>query len=128
MKKLLLLFIITIFSNAFAGDLGKIDPLSANKLFTEKKAIIVDVREPREQKGGMVKSALSVPLSTMKNNNDEWEKIVKTFPKDKTVVVYCGIGAHAEIVGLELAKKGYKVLNMGGFDSWVQEGLPTEKK
>lgn len=128
MKKLLLLFIITIFTNAFAGDLGKIDPLSANKLFTEKKAIIVDVRELREQKRGMVKSALSVPLSTMKNNKDEWEKIVKTFPKDKTVVVYCGIGARAEIVGLELAKKGYKVLNMGGFDSWVHAGLPTEKK
>jgi rhodanese-related sulfurtransferase len=46
----------------------------------------------------------------------------------KTVIVYCGSGRRSEMVGTELAKKGYKVLNMGGFDSWKNAGLPVENK
>ena len=41
----------------------------------EKKAIIVDVREPSETKEGMAKDAISVPISTMKDKKEEWEKI-----------------------------------------------------
>ncbi|MBC7540441.1 MAG: rhodanese-like domain-containing protein [Bacteriovorax sp.] len=128
MKKLLALFLGLTMTMALASGLEKINPLEAEKMQKEKKAIIVDVREPNEIKEGMAKEAISVPLSTMKDKKKDWEKIVNTFPKDKTVIVYCGIGVRAEKVGLELAKKGYKVLNMGGFESWEKAGLPLVKK
>ncbi|MGZ3788509.1 MAG: rhodanese-like domain-containing protein [Bacteriovorax sp.] len=127
MKKLLALFLGLMMTIALANDLEKIRPLDAEKMQKEKKAIIVDVRELDELKEGMARDARSVPLSLMKDKKSEWEKIVATFPKDKTVIVYCGIGKRAEIVGQELAKKGYKVLNMGGFNSWEKAGLPVEK-
>lgn len=128
MKKILTLLLGLTMTMALASGLEKINPLAAQKMQKEKKAIIVDVREPSELKEGMAKEAISVPLSTMKDKKEEWEKIVATFPKDRTVIVYCGIGIRAEKVGLELAKKGYKVLNMGGFESWEKAGLPVEKK
>lgn len=132
MKKilsLLALFSVAILLNfVFANPVESIKPLEAQKMQQEKKAIIVDVRELDELKAGMVKDAVSAPLSTMKDKKEEWEKIVSTFPKNETVIVYCKSGRRAGIVGEELLKKGFKVLNMGGFESWEKAGLPVDKK
>lgn len=132
MKKILSLFAIfsiaVLLNFVFANSVESIKPVDAQKMQQEKKAIIVDVREADEIKEGMVKGASIAPLSTMKEKKDEWEKIVSTLPKDKTIVVYCRSGHRAGIVGEELQKKGFHVLNMGGFESWQKAGLPVEKK
>lgn len=128
MKKILFVLPVLLMTWVYANTLDKVRPVDAEKMMTDKKAIIVDVREPEEIKEGMAKDAQSVPLSLMQNKRDEWDKIIASFPKDKTIVVYCRSGRRSEIVGTELAKKGFKVLNMGTFDSWKEAGLPVIKK
>lgn len=132
MKKLLSLFSFLLLALTLnfvlASQLESIKPLDAQKMQNEKKAILIDVRELDETKDGMAKGALFIPLSMMKDKKDEWEKIVATLPKDKTIIVYCRSGRRSDIVGEELIKKGFKVLNMGGFEYWQKAGLPVEIK
>jgi rhodanese-related sulfurtransferase len=72
MKKLLALFMAFMMTLAMASGLEKITPVEAQKMLAAKTSIIVDVREPAETKLGMVKDALTVPLSLMKDKNEEW--------------------------------------------------------
>lgn len=129
MKKLLsiiaLLVVALSVNFVMADQVEKIKPVEASKMIQEKSAIIVDVRELDEQSAGMVKDAISLPMSTMKEKKEDWEKLVAAFPKDKTVVIYCKSGRRAGIVGEELVKKGFKVRNMESFDSWQSAGLPV---
>lgn len=111
-----------------ADQVEKIKPLEASKLVADKAAFIVDAREVDEQNAGMVKDAISLPTSLMNEKKGEWDKIVSTFPKDKTVVIYCRSGRRSGIMGTELLKKGFKVRNMESFDSWQDAGLPVLKK
>ena len=124
----LLLFFISIKNFVMANQLENIKVQDALKMQNENKAVIVDVREQVELNEGMVKMALSIPISLMEEKKDEWEKKVSTLPKEKTIILYCRAGRRAEKVGAELVSKGYKVLNMGGFDSWKNAGLPLEIK
>ncbi len=132
MKKILslvgfLLVAITL-NFVMADQLETIKAVDAHKMQQDKSAVIVDVRELDEQKEGMAQDAVSAPLSTMKENKVEWEKIVAALPKDKTVIVYCKSGRRAGVVGEELVKRGFKVLNMETFSSWQGAGLPVFKK
>ncbi len=115
---------IVLFKFVFALD--TVSPNQAKQLVDEKKAVIVDVREADEVKAGKVKGAIVLPMSLMNNNKAEWEKEADKLPKDKTIIVYCKSGRRAGLVGDELTKKGFKVQNMGGFDSWKSAGFPVE--
>lgn len=127
MKKLFIAYFVLMMSFSFAADLTKVKPVEAEKMLKEKKAILLDVREAEETKEGMAQEAQSLPLSMMNEHKADWEKIVSGYPKDKTIIVYCRSGRRSEIVGQELQKKGYKVLNMGGFDTWKEAKLPLKK-
>lgn len=102
------LFSYVLLTFSYAGIIPGIGVKDTKILIDNKKAIIIDVRETVEIKNGMVKGAILLPLSKM--------------------IVYCALGRRAGIVGTELEKKGYKVLNMGKFSSWKDAGLPIEIK
>lgn len=121
-----IILVVIIFNYVLANQLEKTTPESAYKMQNEKNAIIVDVREQNEQKDGRVKNALSLPMSVMDNNKVEFEKMILALPKDKNIIVYCRSGRRSGLVGSELEKRGLKVLNLGGFDSWKTQGLPIE--
>jgi rhodanese-related sulfurtransferase len=130
MKKIKLisvaLGIAIIFKMAFASNLDSISPADAYKLQQDKKAIIVDVREADEVKAGKVKDALVIPMSIMNQSPIEFDKAVSTLPVDKQIILYCHSGRRAGIVGEELLKRKFKVVNMKAFDAWKSAGLPTE--
>lgn len=115
-----------LFRFVLASSLESIKPIDAQIMVTEKKAIILDVREPEELKEGKVKDAVVIAKSLMDNNKEAWGREIDKLPKDKTIVVYCRSGRRSEVVGGELVKKGFKVLNMGGFSAWKSSGLPVE--
>lgn len=106
-----------------AAPIPAISPKDAMKLFVENKAIIIDVRETEELKGGMVKDAVMLPLSLI--NTDAFEEIILSLPTDKTLVLYCRSGRRSTIMGTELLKRGYSVLNMGSFEAYRNAGLPV---
>lgn len=74
-----------------------------------------------------IKSTLAIFLALLTNVNAQDLDISKP-PKDKQVIVYCRSGRRSSIVGHELQKRGFRVLNMGSFDSWKSAGFETEEK
>lgn len=121
-KSILLLSFLMIHS-LMAAPIPAITPVNAMKLLNEKKAIIIDVRETEELKSGMVKDAIVFPLSLM--NTDAFEEMILSLPIDKTLILYCRTGRRSTIMGIELEKRGYSILNMGGFEAWRAAGLPV---
>ncbi len=120
-SKITLLFLMI--ENLLAATIPAISPRDAMELLTQKKAIIVDVRETGELKNGMVKDAMIMPLSLM--NTDAFEEVVLSLPLDKDLIIYCRSGRRSNIMGTELEKRGYTVWNMGAFDAWRDAGLPV---
>ncbi len=108
------------------SSLKEISPISAYQFQKDKKAVIVDVREENETSKGRVKDSVLLPLSLMKNDPVAFKAKVDELKKYNSVIVYCQSGRRAGIVGEELKKNGLDVYNMGGFDSWKNQKLPTE--
>ena len=119
--KFLLFFFLTI-QSLFAAPIQSITPSEAMEMVKQNHAVMVDVRELDEIKNGMVKDAIILPLSLI--NTEAFEEKVQTLPTDKNLILYCKSGRRAGIMGLELEKRGFAVLNMGGFDAWRNSGLP----
>lgn len=127
-KKTLLTLLLLSTTKLFATSLATITPLESEKLLKENNAVIVDVRELDETSQGAVSGTNYIPLSLMTDNKKEFEKRITELPKDKTIIVYCRSGRRSGIMGSELQKRGFKVLNMGAFDAWKAAGLKTEEK
>ena len=106
-----------------SDEVGKISAKVAAQLVQENKAVLIDVREKDEIALGMAQPAKWFPSSKL--NTAEWDQFLVGLPKDKEVILYCRSGRRASNVAKILTSKGYKVKNMGAFDSWVQEKLPT---
>lgn len=106
-----------------AAPIVTIGPKEALEMVKQNKAVFVDVRETEELKGGMVKGAIMLPLSLM--NTDAFEEMIQSLPTDKTLILYCKSGRRAGIMGTELEKRGYPVLNMGAFEAARNAGLPV---
>lgn len=99
--------------------------LSADELKSrmDKKDIsLIDVREPREWKGGIVPEAIPTYVG-------ELEKNLPDLPKDKPVASMCSVGNRGSIGASILQRAGYKnVYNvLGGFMVWKKKGYPVTK-
>lgn len=120
------LVMFILFKFAFAQSIDPIKLDEAKKLIENQSAIVVDVREPSEVKEGKLTGAVVIPMSLMNSNKEEFSKKVDQFSKEKTILLYCRSGRRSGIVGSELKKLGYKVYNLGGFDSLKSNGFKTE--
>jgi rhodanese-related sulfurtransferase len=84
---------------------------------------VVDVRSKEEFAEGHLPRANSVPLADL-------PKRLASLPKDKMIITYCGslTCQLAPTAALQLAEKGYKVMELhGGFKEWKEGGYPVEK-
>lgn len=63
--------------------------------------IILDVRESDEAMNGMIRDAVNIPESTIKNR-------FKELPKNKEIITHCATGIRAENVFAELKEAGFK--------------------
>jgi len=86
------------------------------------KYYIVDLRSAEDYAKGYVKGAVSVPLATL-------AEAVKSFPKDKTIVVYCYSGQTAAMAAVPLKAEGFKLISIStGFPGAEAGGFAIEKK
>lgn len=116
MKKILiliLLFIITGCNND--KDILQTSNKELQKILSEEKYIIVDVRTNQEYELSHVVDAINIPY-------DEIDKSIN-LDKDKTIIVYCMSGTRSNIVYGELKKLGYNVYDLGAFN---EIDLPKE--
>ncbi|MGM9738700.1 MAG: rhodanese-like domain-containing protein [Candidatus Cryptobacteroides sp.] len=82
---------------------------------------LVDVRTPAEYSEGHIPDALNI------NVMDEGflSAAVSALSKDRTVAVYCRSGRRSKNAAVQLAKEGFKVVELdGGFIGW--NGPKTE--
>jgi rhodanese-related sulfurtransferase len=78
-----------------------------------RDAVILDVRAKSEADAGALPNILNIPL-------DELEQRLSELPKAKSILIYCGTGARAEMA--------YNVLKKAGIDAkYVKAKVEAEK-
>ena len=102
-------------------DIPQIDVAEAKKLFDDKSATFVDVRDPDSYFGGRIPGATWVHgqnVDTFQNEAD----------KEHPHVIYCFHGNMSQGATEQFLEKGFKtVYSMaGGFGAWGTASYPTE--
>jgi len=73
---------------------------------------IIDVRSEKAYSNGHIPTAKSFPAATVASRLNE-------IPKNQYLIIYCTVGANAQIVSRKLKKAGYKrYINWGGLSRW----------
>ena len=100
------------------------DPLpTVQENIATHKAVLVDVREPKEWKEGHVEGAISLPLSSLKKGV-ETTTIEQEVPKDKIVYTHCVLGVRALKAANILEKLGYNVRPLkAGYEDLIKAGF-----
>jgi rhodanese-related sulfurtransferase len=122
LKVLLGLFLSLGSFAAHAEDV--ISPKEAAALHSEKKAIIVDVREDNEWNAGHIADAIHIPLGQLKDRLPELQAY-----KDGTIITQCRSGKRSLSAQELLKTAGFsKTYSMdGGIQAWTEQGLTTTK-
>src|ERR1051325_3557688 len=131
MSRIDISFILIIISGLIASIYGQVnaaelsnDPLpTVQENITTHKAVLVDVREPKEWKEGHVEGAISLPLSSLEKGGDT-TTIEKEVPKNKIVYTHCVRGVRAVKAANILEKPGYNVRPLkAGYTDLVNAGV-----
>lgn len=105
-----------------SGSQGKIlkkyiDPVELKKIveLPVDSIWIIDVRSEKAFENGHIPTAKSFPAGSVTSRLTE-------IPKSKYLIIYCTVGANAQIVSKKLRKAGYKrYINWGGLSRWIWE-------
>jgi len=89
-------------------------------------AVLVDVREPAEWKGGVAQVAVLLPLSDLRGPRQRWTPFLET-NRSKRILLYCQSGMRSGMAASILKAEGFDAANMGTFSSWQADGLPVRK-
>jgi rhodanese-related sulfurtransferase len=73
---------------------------------------IIDVRSEKAFQSGHIPAAKSFPAGSIMQRMNE-------IPREKYLILYCNVGANAQIVSKKLRKAGYRrYINWGGISRW----------
>ncbi|KAG8373614.1 hypothetical protein BUALT_Bualt11G0042600 [Buddleja alternifolia] len=93
----------------------------------------LDVRTNEEFSAGHVAGAVNVPFMTrvgpgMSRNPNFVEEVLTHFGKDDEIIVGCQLGKRSLMAASQLLSAGFTGITdmAGGYDAWLQNGLPTE--
>jgi len=118
------LFLILLTAATLSAAASKDITSAEAKSFIEKnrKAFILDVRTPQERSQGFIPGSVLIPIDTI-------EKRLGEVPKNRPVVVYCGVGSRSRAVAQALSGRGYpEVYNMrDGIAGWYRNGFPIQR-
>ncbi|MCZ2127341.1 MAG: rhodanese-like domain-containing protein [Anaerolineales bacterium] len=97
------------------------DELNA-RLKSDKRVILLDVRQPQEFEQGHIAGAKLIPLGELSRRMNE-------LPTDREIVCVCASGNRSSSATKALVKAGYKAVNMsGGMFAWRRSKLPVKQK
>lgn len=100
---------------------------SVKKSVTDKKAVIVDVREQSEWDDGHLKDATLLPLSDLKSGVTA-EKLKEKLGDAKVLYLHCGSGKRCLTAADLLKKQGYDVRPLkAGYADLVKAGFEKAK-
>jgi rhodanese-related sulfurtransferase len=116
---------ISLFSPA-DSDVRRVEPAEAAQLVHDRKAVLVDVREPAEWAGGVAQKAVLLPLSDLTGARLKWKPFLSQIG-DREIILYCHSGARCGTAARILAAEGFKAANGGSLRAWHRAGLPVCK-
>jgi phage shock protein E len=127
-------FLASILLATLAGNAGwsaehTKDSLDAvSKALTDKKAILLDVREQSEWDDGHLKQAVLLPLSVLDAGADA-KTVGKVLSKDKVIYIHCHSGRRCLKAADILDKQGYDVRPLkAGYPDLLKAGFPRADK
>lgn len=105
--------------------ISTVTPAQALQLINHEDAIVLDVRDSGDYKGGHILSARHIPTNTLTNRLNELTKF-----RDKPIIVYDRPGASAASACAVLKKNGLNKIHYlsGGLPAWQNANLPISKK
>jgi rhodanese-related sulfurtransferase len=109
-----------------AGGVRRVEPVETARLVREKKAVLVDVREPGEWSGGVAQKAVLLSFSDLTGPRQQWQP----FPDqvgDREIILYCQSGARSGTAARILTADGFKAANGGSLRAWHHASLPVCK-
>lgn len=101
------------------GQVEEISAHTARQWLDNNEAVLVDVREPFENKACCVTQATNVPLGSVNP---------KVLPDHagKKLIFHCAKGARSMQAAKKLAAEGIDCYSVaGGIEAWKEAGLPT---
>lgn len=114
---------ILLFSMPATGS--DVSALEAEELLRREEAVLIDVREEPEYRGGVAEPALLLPLSDLRGDRTKWEKFLPDY-REKILILYCASGNRSGQAAKILQKEGFTTRNLGGFARWKNAGLPVK--
>lgn len=114
--------LLVLVISACSTDVPTVTPNQAAKLFSDKQAVIVDVREQAEWDEQHIDGAIFIPLNQVENRMSDLAQY-----KDSPIIVQCRSGKRSKVAGAKLINAGFtKVYNLdGGILAWDKQGLET---
>ena len=96
-----------------------------DKLRSDKKNVVLDVRTPKEFQSGHIAGAVNIDW-----NAPDFEKQVNELDKGRTYLVHCAAGGRSAKASEKLATLNFKsIYNLeGGLRAWEKAGKPVEKQ
>jgi rhodanese-related sulfurtransferase len=107
-----------------AKGFNNVDVAEFEKLRTDKKNVVLDVRTPKEFQAGHIPGAVNIDV----NAPDFPEKVAK-LEKNKNYLVHCGAGVRSAKACDKMSHLAFpKLYNLeGGFKAWETAGNKPEK-
>jgi len=105
-----------------------IGPEKAYILIQENKInqsfVVIDVRTPEEFEDGHIENAINIDF-----RSDTFQDEINELDINKTYLVYCAVGVRSGLAVDIMEELGFQnVYDMkGGFEEWMDEGLPITK-
>ena len=102
-----------------------VGPADAIQLINHQDAVVLDIREDAEFRGGYILNSVHVPLSQLRASVSRLDKY-----KHRPIVVSCRSGSRSAGACATLTKHGFgSVYNLrGGIVAWQNANLPLSKK
>ena len=131
MRKVFVVFSVVV-SFAFLSCKGQSNSGIKNISTDEMQSLLkmdnvqlVDVRTPKEYKGGFIANAQNIDFLSPTFDED-----IKKLDKDNPVILYCHSGRRSANGAEKLFKAGFvKIYNLeGGIVQWQHEGLEINKE
>lgn len=122
---LILVMIVVTEVQQFTRKFNDLSPGEAVRLINDNNALVLDVREDKETREGMLQGAKHIPVGVLPKRIDEISKA-----KERPVLVYCRSGNRSVNASNTLVKHGFTQVNnlKGGFIAWRNDNLPVVRR
>jgi phage shock protein E len=101
-----------------------VGPDEFEKLWQDKKGIVLDVRTTKEYDAGHIPGAVNIDI-----NSPTFDKQISDLDKSQTYLVHCASGIRSVRACEKMTRQDFKnLINLeGGLKAWQKAGKPVEK-